>query len=55
MNPGQKSTFKVWILFSKLYIAYKTFGKGEPILLIYSLGMKMDSWEPTLLSLSLNN
>ena len=30
-------------------IAYKTFGKGEPILLITGLGGTMDGWEPSTL------
>src|SRR5215471_21856196 len=30
-------------------IAYKTFGKGEPFLLIGGVGDKMDSWEPSIL------
>ncbi|MGB6674828.1 MAG: alpha/beta hydrolase [Candidatus Nitrosopolaris sp.] len=37
-------------------IAYKTFGKGEPFLLISGAGMNMDAWEPsTLKSLSTNH
>jgi pimeloyl-ACP methyl ester carboxylesterase len=37
-------------------IAYKTFGKGEPFLLIGGLGAKMDSWEPSILrNLSTNH
>src|SRR5215831_7103898 len=37
-------------------IAYKTFGKGEPFLLISGAGMKMDSWEPSILkNLSTNH
>ena len=37
-------------------IAYKTFGKGEPFLLIGGLGSKMDSWEPSILkNLSTNH
>jgi pimeloyl-ACP methyl ester carboxylesterase len=30
-------------------IAYKMFGKGDPILLIQGLGGSMDSWEPSIL------
>ena len=30
-------------------MAYKMFGKGDPILLIPGLGMSMDGWEPTIL------
>ena len=30
-------------------MAYKMFGKGDPILLIPALGMSMDGWEPTIL------
>jgi hypothetical protein len=30
-------------------IAYKTFGKGDPILLINGYSFTMDSWDPTLL------
>jgi alpha/beta hydrolase fold len=30
-------------------IAYKTFGKGDPILLIIGLGSVMDTWNPTIL------
>ena len=37
-------------------IAYKTFGKGEPILLIYGLGGNMSNWEPSILrNLSTNH
>jgi pimeloyl-ACP methyl ester carboxylesterase len=37
-------------------IAYRTFGKGEPFLLIGGLGAKMDSWEPSILkNLSTNH
>src|SRR5215813_10847428 len=37
-------------------IAYKTFGKGEPFLLIGGVGDKMDSWEPSILrNLSTNH
>jgi pimeloyl-ACP methyl ester carboxylesterase len=37
-------------------IAYKTFGKGEPFLLISGAGNKMDDWEPTTLkNLSTNH
>src|SRR5215472_16088831 len=37
-------------------IAYKTFGKGEPFLLIGGIGDKMDSWEPSILrNLSTNH
>ncbi len=37
-------------------IAYKTFGKGEPILLIQGLGGSMDDWEPSILrNLSTNH
>ena len=37
-------------------IAYKTFGKGEPFLLISGAGMNMDAWEPsTLKNLSTNH
>src|SRR5206468_8984126 len=37
-------------------VAYKTFGKGEPFLLISGAGMNMDAWEPsTLKSLSTNH
>ena len=37
-------------------IAYKTFGKGEPFLLISGAGMNMDAWEPTTLkNLSTNH
>jgi hypothetical protein len=28
-------------------IAYKMFGKGDPIMLIQGLGGKMDSWDPS--------
>jgi len=28
-------------------IAYKMFGKGEPILLIIGAGLNMDAWEPS--------
>jgi pimeloyl-ACP methyl ester carboxylesterase len=31
-------------------IAYKMFGKGDPIILIAGLGGKMDSWDPSLLN-----
>jgi len=30
-------------------IAYKVFGKGDPILLISGSGLVMDAWEPSLL------
>ncbi len=30
-------------------MAYKIFGKGDPILLISALGVSMDDWEPTIL------
>lgn len=30
-------------------IAYRTFGKGDPIILIGGVGSKMDSWEPSIL------
>ena len=30
-------------------MAYKMFGKGDPILLIQALGASMDDWEPTIL------
>ena len=30
-------------------MAYKMFGKGDPILLIPALGMSMDGWDPTIL------
>ena len=30
-------------------MAYKMFGKGDPILLIAALGMSMDGWDPTIL------
>jgi hypothetical protein len=30
-------------------IAYKTFGKGEPFLLISGSGLVMDAWDPTML------
>jgi pimeloyl-ACP methyl ester carboxylesterase len=30
-------------------MAYKTFGKGDPILLIQGVGGSMDSWEPSIL------
>lgn len=30
-------------------IAYKTFGKGDPILLISGSGLAMDQWQPSLL------
>ena len=30
-------------------MAYKMFGKGDPILLIPGLGVSMDGWEPTIL------
>lgn len=30
-------------------IAYKTFGNGEPILLIFGFSFTMDSWDPTLI------
>jgi len=30
-------------------IAYRTFGKGNPILLIGGVGDKMNSWEPSIL------
>ena len=37
-------------------IAYKTFGKGEPILLIAGAGMTMDNWPPSVLNqLALNH
>jgi pimeloyl-ACP methyl ester carboxylesterase len=37
-------------------IAYKTFGKGEPLLLISGAGMNMDAWEPSILrNLSTNH
>jgi pimeloyl-ACP methyl ester carboxylesterase len=37
-------------------IAYKTFGKGEPFLLISGAGNKMDAWEPSILeNLSTNH
>ena len=37
-------------------IAYKTFGKGEPFLLISGAGMNMDAWEPSILrNLSTNH
>ncbi len=37
-------------------IAYKTFGKGEPFLLISGAGMDMDAWEPSILrNLSTNH
>src|SRR5215467_3018569 len=37
-------------------IAYRTFGKGDPILLIGGQGSKMDSWEPSILrNLSTNH
>ncbi|HEY5631487.1 MAG TPA: alpha/beta hydrolase, partial [Nitrososphaeraceae archaeon] len=37
-------------------IAYKTFGKGDPFLLISGAGGTMDSWDPsTLRDLSLNH
>ena len=30
-------------------IAYKTFGKSDPFLLISGAGMNMDAWEPSIL------
>ena len=37
-------------------IAYKTFGKGEPLLLISGSGLVMDAWEPSILkNLSTNH
>jgi len=33
-------------------IAYKTFGKGDPILLISGSGSVMDAWNPTILETS---
>jgi hypothetical protein len=38
-------------------IAYKVFGKGDPLLLISALGATMDGWEPSihLRELSLNH
>src|SRR5215831_7637200 len=37
-------------------IGYKTFGNGEPFLLISGSGMKMDGWEPSILkNLSTNH
>jgi len=37
-------------------IAYRTFGKGDPILLIGGVGSKMDSWQPSILkNLSTNH
>lgn len=36
-------------------IAYKTFGKGEPILLISGYSFAMDSWDPTLLETLASN
>jgi pimeloyl-ACP methyl ester carboxylesterase len=30
-------------------IAYKTFGKGNPILLISGSGLVMDAWDPSIL------
>jgi pimeloyl-ACP methyl ester carboxylesterase len=36
-------------------IAYKTFGKGDPILLINGYSFTMDSWDPTLLETLASN
>lgn len=36
-------------------IAYKTFGKGDPILLINGYSFAMDSWDPTLLETLASN
>jgi pimeloyl-ACP methyl ester carboxylesterase len=36
-------------------IAYKTFGKGDPILLISGYSFAMDSWDPTLLETLASN
>ncbi|HEX6027667.1 MAG TPA: alpha/beta hydrolase [Nitrososphaeraceae archaeon] len=36
-------------------IAYKTFGKGDPILLINGYSFTMDSWDPTLLETLVSN
>ena len=37
-------------------IAYKIFGKGDPILLISGSGLVMDAWEPSILkNLSINH
>jgi pimeloyl-ACP methyl ester carboxylesterase len=36
-------------------IAYKTFGKGDPILLINGYSFTMDSWDPTLLGTLASN
>lgn len=37
-------------------MAYRTFGQGDPILLIGGLGAKVDSWEPSILrNLSTNH
>lgn len=36
-------------------IAYKTFGKGDPILLINGYSFSMDSWDPTLLDTLASN
>jgi pimeloyl-ACP methyl ester carboxylesterase len=32
-----------------IYIAYKIFGKGKPLLLIAGSGASMDMWDPTVL------
>jgi pimeloyl-ACP methyl ester carboxylesterase len=36
-------------------IAYKTFGKGDPILLINGYSQAMDNWDPTLLEILASN
>jgi len=36
-------------------IAYKTFGKGDPIILINGYSFAMDSWDPTLLGTLASN
>jgi len=36
-------------------VAYKTFGKGNPILLINGYSFTMDSWDPTLLETLASN
>ena len=33
-----------------IHMAYKIFGKGEPIVLIHGFGGSMDIWDPTLLN-----